>query len=50
MTMSVMPFSSDFSIEPGNEEDGQSDTSVVSQSQDDISVNEGDEKEEYIKK
>ena len=39
-------FSSAFSIESGHEKDSQNDTPVVSQ--DDISVNEGDEEEEYM--
>ena len=43
-------FSSAFSIEPDHKKDGQNDTPVVSQSQDDISVNEGDEEEKYMEK
>jgi len=41
-------FSSAFSIEPGHEKDALSTTPVVSQ--DDISVNEGDEEEEHLEK
>ena len=41
-------FSSAFSVEPSHETDGQDDTPVVSQ--DDISVNEGDEEDEYMEK